>query len=110
MTKLRTTFAVAASAILLYTAPVASKAYVPELLPGAHYHAVIKLPFLGGWTKNSTIKQALEQHGFTDVSVTGSGTTRVASGTWMGPNSMDAKAQLDQIESEYGVTVTVRAG
>jgi hypothetical protein len=58
---------------------------------GKRYRATITLNWLESWASNDTIAEKLRAVGFADVSVTGSGFTRVGEATWPGP---DATAEM----------------
>ncbi len=49
---------------------------------GKRYRATITLGMLQSMASNETVAQKLTEAGFTDVSVTGSGRTRTATGQW----------------------------
>jgi hypothetical protein len=59
---------------------------------GHRYRATIALSGIEHFASNDYIANELTQYGFADVVVTGSGGTRVAEGTWTGP---DTTAQID---------------
>lgn len=52
------------------------------LINGKRYKANVKLSFFQSITTNGQIESKLRDAGFTDVYVTGSGSTRSASGVW----------------------------
>ena len=58
---------------------------------GKRYRATISLGVLERWANNDTIADRLEAAGFTEMSISGSGRTRVAEALWPGP---DATAEL----------------
>lgn len=51
---------------------------------GKHYQATITLGMLQSMASNETVADKLREVGFTDVSVTGSGRMRIATGLWPG--------------------------
>jgi peptidoglycan hydrolase-like protein with peptidoglycan-binding domain len=53
---------------------------------GKRYRATVTLNFFEQFASNETIEEMLKTAGFTDVRVTGDGTTRVAKGRWMRPD------------------------
>lgn len=60
---------------------------------GKRYRATIALGLLERWASNDTIADRLEAAGFTEMSISGSGRTRIAEALWPGP---DATAELPQ--------------
>jgi hypothetical protein len=58
---------------------------------GKRYRATISLGVLERFASNDTIAERLRRAGFTDISVTGAGSTRIAEALW--PAS-DATAEL----------------
>ena len=60
---------------------------------GKRYRATISLGLLQRWASNDTIADRLEAAGFTEMSISGSGRTRIAEALWPGP---DATADLPQ--------------
>lgn len=60
--------------------------------PGHRYRATIALNGFQQLASNATVEGMLQGYGFINVTVSGSGATRVAEGTWNGP---DTTAQLD---------------
>ncbi len=54
------------------------------LTQGARYRAAIRLGFFAGMASNDTIRGKLEEAGFVDVAVGGSGRDRTAEGVWGG--------------------------
>ena len=58
---------------------------------GKRYRAILSLGFLDRLASNDMIANKLRGAGFTEVSVSGSGGTRVAEGVWQGP---DATAEM----------------
>jgi hypothetical protein len=51
---------------------------------GKRYRAVVTLGWLERWVGNATIASKLEEAGFAEVVVTGSGGTRIAEAVWPG--------------------------
>jgi hypothetical protein len=49
---------------------------------GKRYRATIKLNFIESWASNDMIAGKLEEAGFTEVQVSGSGDTREAEALW----------------------------
>ncbi len=108
MKKLRSTFAIAASTILLCATSItaysqapkgaALVAAKPQAPQGRHIKAVIELPLLYRLLSNSDIEQILEKYelnkyGFAEVSVTGSWSTRSLLSTYTDPD----KPPLDKL-------------
>jgi hypothetical protein len=54
---------------------------------GRRYRATITLGWAELWVGNETIASSLHAAGFTEVSVTGSGGTRLAEALWPGPDT-----------------------
>jgi hypothetical protein len=54
---------------------------------GKRYRAIITLGWLESWVGNSTIASKLEEAGFAEVLVTGSGATRIAEAVWSGADT-----------------------
>ena len=54
---------------------------------GKRYRATISLGFFERWASNETIAEKLRAAGFSEVTVTGSGGTRMAEAVWPGPNA-----------------------
>ena len=61
-----------------------------RLVSGQAYEADISLGFFEKMASNEQVKSKLEDAGFKNVVVWGSGGARVARGVWSGPN-MDAE-------------------
>jgi chitosanase len=59
---------------------------------GRRYRATLSLSGIEQFASNDMVATQLQRYGFIDVSVSGSGGTRHAEGTWSGP---DTTAQLD---------------
>ena len=55
-----------------------------QLEKGKTYRAELKLGFVEAMANNAVIVSKFQQIGFTNVSVTGQGARRVATGTWSG--------------------------
>ena len=86
--------AVAATGAMLLAAPSAGGAPPKTftVLHGHRYRATLALSGLEQFASNDTVEGRLQGYGFTNVTVTGSGGTRIAEATWSGP---DTTAQLD---------------
>lgn len=56
-----------------------------RLVYGTRYRATIALGWLEGMASNGAVESKLEEAGFMGVAVTGSGRSRVATGTWAQP-------------------------
>jgi hypothetical protein len=54
---------------------------------GKRYRATITLGWLERWAGNETIAEKLRAAGFSEVSVSGSGGTRLAEASWPGPDA-----------------------
>jgi hypothetical protein len=54
---------------------------------GKRYRATIALSWLESFAGNDTIAGRLQAAGFTDVSVTGTGASRIAEARWPGPDT-----------------------
>ena len=54
---------------------------------GKRYRAVITLGWLERWAGNATIASKLEEAGFAEVRVAGSGGTRIAEALWPGADT-----------------------
>jgi hypothetical protein len=54
---------------------------------GKRYRAILSLGFLERIASNDMIGKKLTDAGFADVSVSGKGATRVAEGSWLGPDA-----------------------
>jgi len=64
---------------------------------GKRYRATIALAGIERWASNEMIAERLRKAGFTEVTVTGLGSSRTAEGLWPGP---DATAELPPQVSE----------
>lgn len=65
---------------------------------GKRYRATISLGWLERWAGNDTIAERLRTAGFSDVSVSGSGATRVAEAIWVGPDTTgEMPAQVTEV-------------
>jgi hypothetical protein len=65
---------------------------------GKRYRATISLGWLERWAGNDTITEKLRAAGFSDVSVSGSGSTRVAEALWPGPDTTgDMPSQITEV-------------
>ena len=65
---------------------------------GKRYRATITLGWLERWAGNETIAEKLRAAGFSEVSVTGSGGTRVAEALWAGPDTTgEMPAQVTEV-------------
>jgi hypothetical protein len=58
---------------------------------GKRYRATVALSWIESFVGNDLIAKRLEAAGFADVSVTGSGDSRIAEARWPGP---DATAEM----------------
>jgi hypothetical protein len=54
---------------------------------GKRYRATLTLGWLERWAGNETIAEKLRAAGFAEVTVTGSGGTRIAEALWSGPDT-----------------------
>lgn len=54
---------------------------------GGRYRATVTLGWLERWASNEHIVEKLQAAGFGDISVTGSGWTRIAEASWSGPDT-----------------------
>ena len=69
------------------------------LVKGQRYRGTIELTWLESFASNQTVADKFGEYGFTNVTVTGSGYTRVAEGTWSEPDmTIDRPAQVKQLE------------
>jgi len=65
---------------------------------GKRYRATITLGWLERLAGNETIAERLRAAGFSEVSVSGNGGTRVAEALWAGPDSTgEMPAQVTQV-------------
>jgi len=65
---------------------------------GKRYRATITLGWLERWAGNETIAERLRAAGFSEVSVSGSGATRMAEAVWAGPDATgDMPAQVTEV-------------
>lgn len=65
---------------------------------GKRYRATITLGWIERLAGNETIAEKLRAAGFSEVSVSGSGGTRVAEALWSGPDlTGDMPAQVTQV-------------
>jgi hypothetical protein len=73
---------------------------------GRRYRATITLGWLERWASNDVIRERLRAAGFSDVSVTGSGATRVAEALWPGPDAIgEMPSQITSVvEQETGAS------
>jgi hypothetical protein len=70
---------------------------------GRRYRATIALGWVESWADNSAIAERLQAAGFTDVSVTGTGDTRIAEGRWPGPDATaEMPAQISEVSEISG--------
>ena len=69
---------------------------------GTRYQATINLGFVQRLASNDMVADKFRKVGFTNVTVTGSGRTRLATGSWSGDNASaeipDEVAHIEQIE------------
>ena len=54
---------------------------------GGRYRATLTLGWLERWASNEQIAEQLRAAGFSDISVSGSGWTRIAEASWPGPDT-----------------------
>ena len=54
---------------------------------GKRYRAEISLGFFERFASNATIEERLREAGFSEVQVSGSGSTRSAEALWLGPDT-----------------------
>jgi len=54
---------------------------------GGRYRATLTLGWLERWASNDQIVEQLRAAGFSDISVSGSGWTRIAEASWPGPDT-----------------------
>jgi hypothetical protein len=65
---------------------------------GKRYRATITLGWLERWAGNETIAERLRAAGFSEVSVSGSGGTRMAEAVWAGPDATgEMPAQVTEV-------------
>ena len=65
---------------------------------GRRYRATITLGWLERWASNDEIAEKLRAAGFSNVTVTGSGWTRVADASWPGPDTTgEMPTQITQV-------------
>ena len=65
---------------------------------GKRYRATITLGWLERWAGNETIAEKLRAAGFSEISVSGSGGTRVAEALWTGADSTgEMPAQITEV-------------
>mgnify|MGYP001262291682 CR=1 FL=1 len=65
---------------------------------GRRYRATITLGWLERWASNDEIAEKLRAVGFSNVTVTGSGWTRVADASWPGPDTTgEMPSQITQV-------------
>jgi len=65
---------------------------------GKRYRATISLGSLERWASNDTIAERLRAAGFSEVSVSGSGATRMAEGVWPAADaSAEMPSQITQV-------------
>ena len=65
---------------------------------GRRYRATITLGWLERWASNDEIAEKLRAAGFSNVTVTGSGWTRVADASWPGPDTTgEMPSQITQV-------------
>lgn len=65
---------------------------------GKRYRATISLGWLERWAGNDTIAEKLRAAGFSEVTVTGSGGTRIAEAIWPGADSTgEMPAQITEV-------------
>jgi len=85
--------AIAGGGAMLSAAPLAGAAPRTFTVRNGHrYRATLALSGFDQFASNDLIEGRLQGYGFINVTVTGSGGTRVAEGTWNGP---DTTGQLD---------------
>jgi hypothetical protein len=69
---------------------------------GKRYQATINLGFVQRLASNDMVADKFREAGFTDVTVTGAGRTRLARGSWSGDNASaeipDEVGHIDQID------------
>jgi hypothetical protein len=78
---------------------------------GKRYRATITLSWLESWASNDAIAEKLRAVGFADVSVTGSGYTRIGEATWPGPDTTaEMPSQLAEVKelTTPGATIAQR--
>ena len=65
---------------------------------GKRYRATVMLAGIERWASNDMIAARLRETGFSEVSVSGLGTTRVAEALWPGPDSTgEMPAQVTEV-------------
>lgn len=65
---------------------------------GRRYRATITLGWLERWASNEEIAEKLRAAGFSNVTVTGSGWTRVADASWLGLDTTgEMPSQITQV-------------
>jgi hypothetical protein len=69
---------------------------------GKRYRATITLGWLERWAGNETVAEKLRAAGFSEVSVSGSGGTRMAEALWAGPASTGVAARAVSRLNERG--------
>ena len=77
---------------------------------GKRYRATITLGWLERWAGNETIAERLRAAGFSEVSVSGSGGTRMAEAVWAGPSmrlrpERLADSDVVLVESENDIVI-----
>ena len=66
---------------------------------GNRYRATVILSTWQSWASNETVADKFRELGFTDVEVTGSGSTRSAQGVWPKPDqTVDLPEQIRDVE------------
>jgi hypothetical protein len=69
---------------------------------GKHYQATINLGYIQRLASNDMVADKFREAGFTDVTVTGAGRTRLAKGSWSDEDTSaeipDEVGHIDQIE------------
>ena len=70
---------------------------------GGRYRAILTLGWLERWASNEQIVEQLRAAGFSDISVTGSGWTRIAEASWPGPDTTaEMPSQITEVSDLTG--------
>ena len=70
---------------------------------GGRYRATLTLGWLERWASNDLIAEKLRAAGFSDITVAGSGWTRIAEASWPGPDTTaEMPSQITEVTDLTG--------
>jgi hypothetical protein len=76
---------------------------------GGRYRATLTLGWLERWASNDLIAEKLRAAGFSDITVAGSGWTRIAEASWPGPDATaEMPSQITEVTDLTGGAVAAQ--